>query len=170
MLYERGSAWIENRADYRIREEIQGDGKTELKLEKGGEGFVKNITGSLHSIVNPAYFQLDYAARQTSWVSNYRKINRIANNTSLYFIALEGAALQESPSYFEQFENTDSLLKKYSLSSEQFYFLDSLVTLHWNSTGYKAFHLHAHSLVQYCLGEFPGRQLTFFRLWKDAID
>ena len=104
------------------------------------------------------------------WVWNYRKINRIVNNTSLYFMALEGAAIRENPKYFEQFEDTDSLLKKYSLSSEQFNFLNSLVTLRWNFTGYHLFHIHAHSIVQYCLGEFPGRQLTFFRLWKDAIE
>ena len=48
VLYERGNDWIENRADYRIIEEVWRDGRVELKLEKGEEGFVDNITKSLN--------------------------------------------------------------------------------------------------------------------------
>ena len=66
----------------------------------------------LNSTVNPAYFKIYYANEQSLWVKLYRKLNKIANNTSLYYMALEGAAIRESPEYFKQLRTN----KLFSLS------------------------------------------------------
>ena len=95
------------------------------------------------------------------------------NNTSLYYIALEAAAIQESPEYFDQFKDKEALLEHYSLTEDQYSFLNLLVPMDpasWNSLDKYDYHVHSHSLIQYCLGEFPGRQRNLFALWKDSID
>ena len=121
--------------------------------------------------MNPAYFQLDAYTNQPQWVFNYWKLNFIANNTLLYYIGLEGAAIREKPDYFTQFDDLDTLLKKYSLTKEQFNFLNSIVAIDYHSweTGLN-FQFHSHTLVHYCLGQFPIHKKNLFSLWKDAID
>ena len=64
------------------------------------------------------------------------------------------------------------MLSNYSLTRDQMSFLDFLVPLKqssWNPF-WPDYSVHSHSLVQYCLGQFPKYQQHLFRLWKHAID